>query len=230
VVTVPISVHDTFELDYRVDPDESVEGSPPHETFRILQQDSRGIAREVRTSGERVFVRFHDRSWVHHARDSALLETWLNDSYHCVFDVLSMVGPGLVIRRQTPTKTPSGNRVRYDLGLRNDTPHAMAAPPTAASTDPQAWRAGAVVTRLSGTISFDASTGTWDEATVDLEFRTRSREVRAGGAETHLKVRASLDSGASPPRWSLPEASLPMPSRRRLTHEAQTLLDGLARP
>lgn len=230
VVTVPISVHDTFELDYRLDPQEPSEGSPHQEAFRILQQDSRGIAREVRTSGERVFVRFHNRSWVHHAQDSALLENWLNDSYHCVFDVLSMVGPGLVIRRQAPTKTPSGSRVRYELGLQNDAPHAMAAPSTPAATDPQAWRAGAIVTQLSGTISFDPSTGIWDEASVNLELRARAREVRAASAEAHLQVRATLKSDASQPRWPLPEASVPMPSRRRLTHEAQTLLDGLARP
>ncbi len=230
-VALPVSVRDDFELDYRRGSQSNGDTSAAldGEGIRLLQQDSRGNTREVRTDGERVFVRFHDRAWVHHLRDSALLDTWLSDSFHCVFDVVSLAGPGLVMRPQPPQAGADRRRVRYDLGLRDDSPRPMAGSPDDPSA-PSSWRSGAVITRISGNISLDRATGTWDEAVIDLEFRARPREARAGGATGHIRVEATLEARATPPRWPIPEGSTPMPTRRRLTHEAQTLLDGLARP
>ena len=154
-----------------------------------------------------------------------MTEMWLTDASRCAYDVFSLAGPGLSIEKSSRSDT----HIRYTVGLHANAPVAMP-PPSRGSHPPDAWQAGAVVTSLRGHVSLDASTGSWSEAAVELNFRVSPREARASGATGRVQVEARFTPLAKPPRWPVPETSVPMPARRRLTHEAQSLLDGLARP
>lgn len=227
ISTAPQSVQDTFELDYRQRSKANDESTPEEDAFRLLQRDSRGTKREVRTNRDLIFVRFHDREWVHHARDSDLLDVWLTDAFHCVFDIVSLAGTGLVIHPRAPQNPSKTTQIQYDVGLRDNSPFPMA---SQSPSGPESWRTGSMVTRLSGSVSLNRTTGIWEQASIELEFRASPREPRAGSATGRVRVNATLESLTTPPRWPIPETSTPMPSRRRLTHEAQTLLNGLAGP
>lgn len=240
----PTRLTDAITLEFHPAPD----GAPAW--FRLEQRDSLGGMREVLWRADRVDIRHDDRSWSHHAPEGELFEQWLDDAYRCVGESVELAGPGLSVR---PSPGEDLDSPRVTLGLRGDRPSAMrvtssnspssgvderarAPGPPGEVPEPQDeasspgvddWRRDTVVTHVDGEVTLVRDAGPWARARVEVAWKQRQRDER-GAVRGRLTLEASLDLIDARPAPPPPLESEPLPMRRRLTREAQELLDGLA--
>lgn len=240
----PARLTDAITLEFHPAPD----GAPAW--FRLEQRDSRGSMREVLWRAGRVDIRHDDRTWSHHAPEGELFEQWLDDAYRCVGESVELAGVGLDVR-SSPDEELDAPRVT--LSLRGDRPSIMRAASTsregsmedrrdplgapdatlkpgdgdASAPEVDDWRRDTIVTHVDGEVTLVRHGGPWARARLEVAWKQRQRDER-GAVHGRLTLDARLDLIDARPAPPPPADSEPLPMRRRLTQEAQELLDGLA--
>lgn len=194
------------------------------ERLSLSQHNDHDRGRDVIVIGETVHVRKEHRGWYHYARDSDLVELWLDDAQRSVHDAIELAAPRLALRAQTVEGggLRGGDAVEITLDLAESvTPALAAAGPT------QGWRREAELTGIEGTLRLDATTGAWLSAELDLRYRLSGADGRPLEGRLRLEGQVTPDPAQD---VSAPTDSRPLPTRIRYDQEQQELLDGLAAP
>ncbi|MEM7151196.1 MAG: hypothetical protein AAF799_00065 [Myxococcota bacterium] len=216
-VVLPQRVHDEVTLTWAP----TAEGEL---RLSLSQHNDHDRGRDVVAIGETIHVHQDHRGWYHYTRDSDVLEAWLDDAQRSVHDAVQLAAPRLAVQA---TPVPEGGleggaAVEIALSLadqRDD--RLLAGGPT------QAWRTGATVNAVQGTLLLDARSGAWLRAEIDVRYAL----IGANGQEMdgHLQLRGDVEPGA-PAAVTAPADSQPLPTRVRYDEERRQLLDGLAAP
>ncbi|MCA9708547.1 MAG: hypothetical protein KDK70_22045, partial [Myxococcales bacterium] len=215
-VVEPQAVHDALTLRWgTTDPDDW--------RLSLSQANDHERGRDVIVVGPTVHVRHAHRGWTHYPRDSDLLELWLDDAQRSVHDVIELAAPRLALTAQTieGAGLAGGPAVEITLAL------AEATTPTRAAAGPtQAWREGAEIQAVEGSVRLDAAHGIWLHADVSVGYALTGADGRPLAGHVHLQGR--VEPGAV--EIEAPADSGPLPSRLRYDDEQRQLLDGLAAP
>jgi hypothetical protein len=212
------SVHDELALRWAPSP------NPRSATFALSQRNDHDRGRDVVVVGQTVHVRQAYRPWFHYARDSDVVEQWLDDAQRAVHDAVELAAPRLQLEASTHAGAglEGGPAVEIALALAETSdPGLRAAGPT------QAWRARAEILAVDGIVRLDAVSGAWLSATVDVAYGLPGADGRP--LRGRLRMQAQLAPGDPGPIEAPPE-SQPLPQRLRYDDEQRRLLDGLAAP
>jgi hypothetical protein len=212
------AVHDELRLRWALPPE------PSAALFSLSQQNDHERGRDVVVVGQTVHVRQTHRPWVHYTRDSDVVELWLDDAQRSVHDALELAAPRLSLEAAVleGVGLEGGAAVEITLGLAEaGDPGRVASGPT------QAWRARAEIDAVDGVVRFDAVSGAWLSAAIDVAYGVPGADGRPLSGS--LRLRAQVAPG-SPGPIEAPAGSRPLPQRLRYDEEQRRLLDGLAAP
>jgi hypothetical protein len=212
------AVHDELRLRWAAPPE------PSAALFALSQSNDHDRGRDVVVVGQSVHVRQAHRAWVHYARDSDVVELWLDDAQRSVHDAVQLAAPRLSL---TAASLPGagldgGPAAEITLAL------ADAADPGLVARGPtQGWRTGVEIQAVEGVVRLDAGSGAWLSATIDVAYGVAGADGRPLRGRLH--VVAQVAPGSPGPIEAPPE-SVPLPQRLRYDEEQRRLLDGLAAP
>lgn len=198
--------------------------------FSLSQSNDHDRGRDVVVDGERIYTRQRNRGWYVGPLQADLYELWLDDAQLAVHDVVALAAPQLAVT-VTPTEGPGDTRsgapgVGGSALLFTLSRAATANPSLAVDTQRAAWRKGASIDEVDGTVLVDAASGAWITADVRVGFSMPGPDGRAlVGRVTIVAERTAMDAQAP---LAVPTDAQPLLERTRYDAERARLLDGLA--
>jgi hypothetical protein len=192
--------------------------------FALAQHNDRGRGRDIVVVDERVFERRPGREWIAYPLESPLWQQWLDDSWSAVHGAVELAAPRLSVSSRVVDGGGwnGGDAIEVTLS-----PAAERDDSLRAHGPTQTWRASASVESVSGTITFDAASGIWLRAAVEVHYAVEGADGRPQVGK--VIVDGAVDAQVGRP-IARPSGVQPLPLRERLQAEAEQLLEGLARP
>ncbi len=187
-------------------------------TFSIEQHNDHDRGQALIVIGDRVYRRLHPRPWYEGELETDAHELWLDEAVRAAADAIELVAPWLQVEG-----SEDGDRLTFVLAQADSEDGTLR--PTRESA---AWRSGAHMTAVNGTLAVDRATQTWLSLELSAAFSLDTPGPPVGGKLSFSGSLERLDpaqAAVSPP----PDAS-PSPQRKRYEPERRALLDGLAAP
>ncbi len=203
-------IEDVIELQW-------LTASPNVPRFSLSQSNDHQRGRDVVVDGERIYTRQANRTWYVGPLQADVYELWLDDAQRAVYDAVALAAPQLAIA----VAPGADGQLRLALSRTGSTNAALV------RDDPRsAWRSGATIDEIGGTIDVDGGSGAWLSADVQVAYSMPGPDGRVLRGSVALEARRTA-LGADAP-LGIPQDAQPLLERTRYDAERARLLDGLA--
>jgi len=200
----------------------STEDSPG---WALSQANNHERGRDVIALGERMFVRMRHRGWVAQPYDDAAVALWLDDAQQTVHDAVEFAAPRLAVEKQVVAGQGIAGGEAWVLTLSlAPADVALDAERPSAKSVRRTWRENTKLTKVSGKVTVDGTTGIWLAADLNVQYGLVGADRRKMVGSLSLKAEVKV---GPPEPIRAPSDLVELPTRRRYVDERQALLEGL---
>lgn len=192
-------------------------GTDDDPKWSLSQKNDHERGRQVVALGPTMYVAQRHRAFVKQPYEPHVIELWLDDAQHVVYDAVELAAPRLAIdtERSDDTITVTLSRADAEIDI----------PPRPSSEGVRRdWRLGAEVSAITGSLSIDAQTGLWRSADLEVQYALTGADKRRMVGK--LTLEAAVEPGAPGPIVA-PKTAEALPEQRRYAVEQEALLEGL---
>ena len=163
-------------------------GTDDEPKWALSQQNDHERGREVVAIGPTMYVAQRHRDFLQQPYEPHVVELWLDDAQHVVYDAVELAAPRLAIATESSDDTITVALSRADAEI--DIP-----PRPSSEGVRRQWRLGTELVAITGSLSIDAHTGLWRAAELEVQYAlTGADERRMVGK---LTLVASVEPGGA---------------------------------